>query len=412
VLLDVVYNHFGPDGHYMPLYAPIFAERHRTPWGDAVNFDGDGSATVRRLVVENALYWLEEFNFDGLRLDAVHAVRDDGPEHILSELARRLRQACGGRHLHLVLENDDNQASRLGRGSDGAPRRFTAQWNDDLHHALHAAASGETSGYYADYAGGAEKLGRALAEGFAFQGERSAYRGRPRGEPSAGLPPTAFVSFIQNHDQIGNRAFGERLTAICPPEAVRAVAAVYLIAPQIPMLFMGEECGAVQPFPYFCDFSGELAAAVRDGRRAEFAKFREFQDPAQLQGIPDPTARGTFLSAKLDWEAAERGAHAEWLSFYRGLLSLRQAEIVPRLAGIRGNSGRYEIVGAKLVRVSWTLGDGSTLRLAANLSAAPQAGSVLAGGRVMLSLGVVADEQFGPWRFGPWSVVWSLEDAG
>jgi maltooligosyltrehalose trehalohydrolase len=175
---------------------------------------------------------------------------------------------------------------------------------------------------------------------------------------------------------------------------------------------MGEEWGAAQPFPYFCDFSGELAAAVRDGRRAEFAKFPEFRDPARQQRIPDPAARATFLSAKLDWQAAARGAHAEWLSFYRRLLSLRRAEIVPRLAGIRGNSGRYEIVGARLVRACWTLGDGSTLALAANLSAAPQAGSAVGEGRVILSLGVVADEQSGPWQFGPWSVLWSLADAG
>lgn len=406
MLLDVVYNHFGPDGNYLPSYAPVFTERHQTPWGAAINFDGEGSKTVRELVVENALYWIEEFNFDGLRLDAVHAILDDSPEPILEEIARRVRQAAGGRQVHLVLENLHNEASLLRRDQDRAPAAFTAQWNDDLHHALHTAASGERAGYYRDYAGDTRKLGRALAEGFAFQGEIMEYLGKPRGEPSAGLPPTAFVGFIQNHDQVGNRAFGERLTAIAAGPAVRAIAAIYLLAPQIPMIFMGEEWGADEPFAFFCDFGGALREAVRRGRLAEFAKFPEFRDPDRQRRIPDPAARGTFLSAKLDWAAAERVPHAQWLAFYRALLALRRKEIIPRLKGIAGNCGQYKAVAGGAVLVRWTLGDGSRLRLAANLSAVPRDGFGIATGRQLYAIGSVEGG-----RLGAWSVVWSLDDV-
>ncbi len=222
LLLDVVYNHFGPEGAYYGAIAPqFFTDRHHTPWGAALNMDGDGSPTVREFFIHNALYWLEEFHLDGLRLDAVHAIRDDSPRHFLRELAERVRAAFPERHIHLILENDENEASLLRRDPDGRPGRYTAQWNDDVHHALHVAATGESAGYYADYLGDTERLGRALAEGFAFQGEVMPYRGRNRGEASARLPPTAFVAFAQNHDQIGNRAFGERLAALAP-QAARA----------------------------------------------------------------------------------------------------------------------------------------------------------------------------------------------
>jgi maltooligosyltrehalose trehalohydrolase len=404
VLLDVVYSHFGPDGHYLPAYAPIFTERHETPWGAAVNFDGDGSSTVRAMIIDNAVYWITEFNLDGLRLDAVHAFIDDSREHILDAIARAVRRAAGDRHVHLILENEANQASLLCRGADGKPDRFTAQWNDDVHHVLHTAASGEGVGYYAEYASDTEKLGRGLAEGFAFQGEVMCYRGSARGEPSAGLPPEAFVAFIQNHDQIGNRAFGDRLTGFAPSVAVRAVAAIYLLAPQIPMIFMGEEWGALQPFLFFCDFAGDLAAAVRDGRRAEFSRFPEFQDPEQRERIPDPTARETFMSTKLRWSEAACGDHAEWLSFYRHLLLLRRTEIIPRLPGMSGNSARYQVLRDGAVIVHWKMGDGSQLTLAANLSAEPLGGIPNARGREIFSLGSIEDG-----RLGAWSVAWRLQ---
>ena len=238
VLLDVVYNHFGPDGNYLSLYAPqFFTERHKTPWGAAINYDGPSSRPVREFFIHNALYWLEEFHLDGLRLDAVHAIIDDSPVDILQELAERVQSTDFGRSVRLVLENEKNQARRLMRESDGRPRWYTAQWNDDVHHVLHTAATGESHTYYGPYLGDTSKLGRALAEGFV----------RERGESSGHLPPTAFIAFIQNHDQIGNRAVGDRLPCAASQAPVGAVAAVYLLLPQIPMLFMGEEWGADSP---------------------------------------------------------------------------------------------------------------------------------------------------------------------
>ena len=403
VILDVVYNHFGPDGNYLPSYAPVFTETHHTPWGAAVNFDAQGSRDVRELVIQNALYWLREFHMDGLRLDAVHAIIDDSKPDILDELAERVRAETVGRHVHLILENEENRVAHLER-IGGSPLHYTAQWNDDLHHVLHAAATGESSGYYHDYAGDTALLARALGGGVRIPRQMMSYRDSPRGEPSGALPPTAFVGFIQNHDQVGNRAFGERITAIAPPEAVRAIAAIYLLCPQIPMLFMGEEWNANEPFPFFCDFDDELADAVRNGRRNEFARFPEFQDPAARERIPDPTAEETFRSAKLDWAAAETGTHAETLDWYKRILAVRRAEIVPRLAGIAGHAGSAEVLGDRAVQVRWTLGDGSTLQLAANLNAAPLADIPSLAGRLLWQEGQSADG-----TLGPWSVAWSLD---
>jgi malto-oligosyltrehalose trehalohydrolase len=406
VLLDVVYNHFGPEGAYINPIAPqTFTDRHKTPWGAAINIDGPDSGPVRDFIIHNALYWIEEFHLDGLRLDAVHAILDDGPKHLLDELAERVRAAAPNHLIHLILENEENQAERLVQDESGEPRRYTAQWNDDLHHVLHVAASGETKGYYADYQGDTEKLGRALAEGFAFQGELMPYRGHPRGGPSADLPPTAFVTFIQNHDQVGNRAFGDRITDFAPAEAVRAIAAVYLLLPQIPMLFMGEEWGAAAPFPFFCDFGPELADAVRKGRREEFARFPEFQDPKMRERIPDPMAEETFASAKLRWEDAERMPHAGWLDWYRRVLAVRHAEIVPHLAALRAG-GQYTILGDGAVVVRWPLG-GATLALAANLAARPARGFPTEPGRLLWQEGEAREDG----SFGARAVRWSLEEA-
>jgi malto-oligosyltrehalose trehalohydrolase/4-alpha-glucanotransferase len=406
VLLDVVYNHFGPEGAYIhPTASQTFTDRHKTPWGAAVNFDGPESGPVREFVIHNALYWIEEFHLDGLRLDAVHAILDDSPKHVLEELAERVRAAAPNRHIHLILENEENQAKRLVRSENGEPRWYTAQWNDDVHHVLHVAASGETKGYYADYKGNPEKLGRALAEGFAFQGELMPYRGHPRGAPSADLPPTAFVAFIQNHDQVGNRAFGDRVTDFAPAEAVRAIAAVYLLLPQIPMLFMGEEWGAAQLFPFFCDFGPELADAVRKGRREEFARFPEFRDPKMRERIPDPMAEKTFATAKLAWEDLERAPHAGWLAWYRRALAVRHAEIVPRLAAIRAG-GQYEVLGDGAIVVRWQLSGGGALVLAANLAARPATGFPVEPGRVLWQEGKVREGG----NFGAWAVRWSIEE--
>ncbi|NKC31995.1 malto-oligosyltrehalose trehalohydrolase [Falsiroseomonas selenitidurans] len=400
VLLDVVYNHFGPEGAWLHPIAPeAFTDRHRTPWGAALNFDGADSGPVRDFFLHNALYWLEEFHLDGLRLDAVHAILDDSPRHFLDELAARVRAAVPGRPVHLVLENEENQARRLARDAQGRPQRYTAQWNDDAHHVLHVAVTGERQGYYADYQGDTEALGRALAEGFAFQGQAMPYRGHPRGEPSAGLPPTAFIAFLQNHDQVGNRAFGERLSQLAPPAALRAAAATLLLLPQVPMLFMGEEWAAAQPFPFFCDFGPDLAEAVRQGRRAEFARFPEFADPASRDRIPDPMAPATFQAAKLRWEEAGQPPHAEWLAWHRAILAVRRAEIVPRLGGIR-QGGRFHLLAPGAVAVGWALQGGGTLHLVANLSDQPIAAFPVPGRTIW-------QEGEG---FGPWSTGWSIEE--
>ncbi len=408
VILDVVYNHFGPDGNYLSLYAPgFFTERHHTPWGVAVNYDGPHSAPVRDFAIHNALYWIEEYHLDGLRLDAVHAIIDETQPHLLHELAVRARHATLNRPLHLILENEENAASRLLRSDDGHAKRYTAQWNDDVHHVLHVAASGEGVSYYADYLGDTDKLGRALAQGFAFQGEMMPFRGSPRGEPSGELPPTAFVSFIQNHDQIGNRAFGDRLDAFSAPAAVAAVSAIYLLLPQVPMLFMGEEWSATSPFPFFCDFSGDTAEAVRDGRREEFKHVPAFRDEAARHLIPDPTAEGTFTSAKLDWAALAAPRHAAALDRTRRLLAVRRDRVAPLVDAMGSHAGAYEIMGREAVTVVWTAEDGRLLRLDANLKAEAQDGFGSASGEEIWREGEAAGT-----RLGPWAVRWSVQRVG
>jgi malto-oligosyltrehalose trehalohydrolase len=411
VFLDVVYNHFGPEGNYLGTYAPsFFTERHHTPWGAAINYDGRHSSAVRDFAIENAQYWLAEFRLDGLRLDAVHTILDDSPRHLLDELADRVRRAFPDRHVHLILENEENQARRIARDSDSTPTHYTAQWNDDVHHVLHTAATGEGSGYYADYLGDDGKLARALAEGFAFQGERMTFRGTERGEPSAHLPPEAFVAFIQNHDQVGNRAFGDRLNEIAPEPAVRAVAACYLLLPQVPMLFMGEEWSAEQPFPFFCDFHGALADAVREGRRAEFARFPEFQDPVQRSRIPDPQSPETFRSAKLNWGALDKPQHRAWLEWYSELLGVRRREIVSRIPRIGGHGARYEVPGPGAVRIAWNVkgehGNAEQLRLLANLCHRPLEGAGLVDGRIIWLEGEPSVADAVP----PWTVCWSIRE--
>ncbi len=373
VLLDVVYNHFGPEGNYLHGWCPqFFNPQHHTPWGAAINFDGALNRPVRDFYVHNALYWIEEYHFDGLRLDAVHAIRDDSETHIVCEIGRALRDGPGReRQVHLVLENDANQARWLTRDAQGTPTCATAQWNDDFHHAAHVLVSGETDGYYADYIDEAGRaldcFGRALAEGFIYQGQPSTFReGALRGEPSAHLGPDAFVAFLQNHDQIGNRAFGERLHTFAGPRRLNAAYACLLLSPQIPMLFMGEEFAASTPFLYFCDFGPELAQAVTRGRRDEFKRFAAFADERARERIPDPNAGSSFEACKLRWDERERSPHAERLALIGELLALRHRHLVPRIADI-GSGGRYRVEG-DLLRVEWPLSDGSVWHLLACFS--------------------------------------------
>jgi malto-oligosyltrehalose trehalohydrolase len=352
IFLDVVYNHFGPDGNYLGKYAAdMFREDIHTPWGAAIDFR---RSEVRQFFTENALYWLMEYRFDGLRLDAVHAICEPG---WLDEMAAQVRASVEpGRHVHLVLENERNATCHLSGN-------FDAQWNDDGHHVLHVLLTAETEGYYRDYTDAtARQLARVLAQGFVFQGEYSPYHGHARGEPTTDLAPTAFVLFLQNHDQTGNRALGERLTILTDPHALEAAIAAQLLCPQIPLIFMGEEDASRSPFLFFTDHGPELAAVVRDGRRREFARFPAFADAARRDQIPDPNDPETFQRS-IPRPDPDRAMQRQAL--YRRLLMLRHSEIIPRLDDARSLGAN--VIGAAAVIARWRLGDGTVLTLAVNL---------------------------------------------
>jgi len=357
VILDVVYNHFGPDGNYLHRYAKsFFREDKHTPWGAAIDFR---RREVRDFFIDNALMWILEYRFDGLRLDAVHAIED--PD-FLQELAARVRQQVDpARHVWLTVENEHNQASLLEQGYD-------AQWNDDGHNALHVLLTGETDAYYADYAEQTtEKLARCLSQGFVFQGHVNRH-GEHRGEPSGHLPANAFVLFLQNHDQIGNRALGERLHQLAPPQALQAATALLLLCPMIPLMFMGDEVTAEQPFLFFTSHHGELAELVREGRRNEFKAFSAFNDPEKRKKIPDPNAASTFEASRPSLEARQPDQLASE-AFYRHLLKIRREEIVPRLPAI--HSLGADVLGHGAISARWRLEDGSVLRIDLNLSEQP-----------------------------------------
>jgi maltooligosyltrehalose trehalohydrolase len=398
VLLDVVYNHFGPEGNYLGRYAPSFSTKAHTPWGSAIDYR---VPQVRSFAIGNALHWLEHYRFDGLRLDAVHAIVEPGEPSLLHELSRAVGEFAvkSGRSIHLILENDDNQAARLDPDRASPSGKYRAQWNDDYHHAWHVLLTGERTGYYGDYADAPHRhLARALSSGFAYQGEPSAHRGgRRRGESSASLPPTAFVNFLQNHDQIGNRPFGDRLSAQTDGAALEAALAITLLSPMPPLLFMGEEWGSTTPFPFFCDFHGSLAQAVRKGRRAEFKAAYE-QVGAE---IPDPLAEQTFQAAMLDWdECAAPNARAR-LDLVRRLLTTRQTEIVPRLAGARFDAPAVRYSDG-VISARWRLANSGELQLLANLTGAPAPWpATTAVGRVIW--GRTPAEVL-----TPWSVFWSI----
>lgn len=367
VFLDVVYNHFGPSGNYLHQYADhFFTERHRTPWGAAINFDDTDSEYVRSFFIENALYWLTEFHIDGLRFDAVHAIRDDSSYPFLHELAETIRQKLpADRHIHLVLENEHNNAALLLQEKGEFPL-FNAQWNDDFHHNCHVLMTGQTSGYYSAYADAPlDRLARCLHEGFDYQGHPLP-NGRNRGQRCSHLSPLAFVNCLQNHDQIGNRALGERLITLTGRKKLRFFTPMLLLSPYIPLLFMGEEWGATQPFLFFCEYTGELADAVREGRRREFAAFPEFSDPQRREMIPDPNALSTFQASALDWNAQD----ADWFAIIRNLLELRHRYVVPLLTSDwRENTQEWLAEG--VLQTIWRFEAGD-LQLLANFSARSQ----------------------------------------
>jgi len=400
VFLDVVYNHFGPEGNYLYVYAKskFFDCKHVTPWGDAINFE---NRTVRDFFIQNALFWLEEYRFDGLRLDAVHEIRDDSPINILEELAITIKKRIKNRHIHLVLENDNNIAKFL-------EKNYVAQWNDDFHHCVHIQITGEKGGYYKDYTKEltsktpAYFLARALAEGFSYQGEASPYRDNtPRGEKSSHLKISSFINFIQNHDQVGNRAFGERIGVLASKNAIKAAACLYLICPNIPLLFMGEEWGCKTPFMFFCNLGKSLSDSVREGRRKEFSRFPEFADPRNREKIPDPTLKSSFENSKLNWNEQDQ----EMAGFYKTLLKIRHDHIIPLISRIDHSKSTFAVMDEGFFKVKWFADNGKTLEVIANLSENKFEYDIKQDKNVLVKQS--ATESQG--EITAWSVYWLLE---
>ena len=368
VMLDVVYNHFGPDGAYLHAYAkPFFREDITTPWGAAIDFR---RPEVCDYFIQNALYWLMEYRFDGLRFDAVHAISEEG---FLRDLARTIRGSVEpDRQVHLVLEHENNRAALLRANPEA--EGFDAQWADDFHHCVHVLLTGESEGYYEDFQDATSLLADCLGNGFAYQGQVSPHLGRPRGEPSGHLPTTAFVVCLQNHDQIGNRAMGDRLTTLANPQALRAATALLLLCPFVPMLFMGEEYAARNPFLFFTSHNENLAKLVREGRRAEFKHFAAFQDEARRAAIPDPNAPSTFDASVVD------KADPATFAFVQGLLALRRQRVVPGIPGCRSLDAK--VIAAGAVHAEWQLGTGERLAITLNLGQETASSEAPVGGIV------------------------------
>jgi maltooligosyltrehalose trehalohydrolase len=321
VVFDVVYNHLGPAGNYLGQFGPYFTDRYGTPWGEAVNLDGPDSDPVREFVVDNALMWLRDYHADGLRLDAVHAIVDTSATHILEELAARVDEleAELGRRVFLIAESDLNDP-RTVRGREAGGHGMDAQWSDDFHHALHTVLTREQAGYYADF-GGLAPLAKALRQAFVYDGCYAPSRRRRHGRPATGLPSTRFLGYLQNHDQVGNRASGERSSMLMSPDLLKVAAALVVLGPFVPMLFQGEEWGASTPFLYFTDHDDpDLGRAVTEGRRREFAAFG--WDPTD---VPDPQDPETFRRSRLDWNEVRGPGHAGLLEWHRRLIALRRS---------------------------------------------------------------------------------------
>ena len=361
VFIDVVYNHFGPDGNYLHAYAPgFFSTRHSSPWGAAINFDQAGSDVVRQFFIENALYWVEEFNMDGLRLDAVHAIADDSRPDVLEELSTRVRElaSASNREVHLVLENERNQSARLARTHQTG--RYDGQWNDDFHHAVHVALTAESNGYYAKFSGEPlALLARVLTHGFAFNDGASTPGGAP-------VPLGCMINFIGNHDQIGNRAFGERLGQLAPAPAVELALVLSLLTPATPMVFMGDEFAATTPFLYFANWQGELSEAVRQGRMREFGHAADSKTP-----LPDPCNAATRLASQLQWDESATQVGQARRALLQAVLRARRSSLEPRARFLRNEGHTAEFVGASGMRVTWHYDDDTAVQLEMNFGPTP-----------------------------------------
>ncbi len=363
VLLDVVYNHLGPDGAYLPAFSPrFFSPHHKSPWGDGVNLDDTGCAMVRRFLVENALHWILEYHVDGLRLDATHALSDESDRHFLAELADAVHGLDLGRHAHLIAEDERNLAALVRRPEAGG-MGLDGVWADDFHHEMHRLLTGEGEGYYGDYSGRVEDIAASINQGWVYTGQRSACTGRAKGSDPRGVDRQRFVFCLQNHDQVGNRALGERLTHLADLPSCRAAAAVLLMAPETPLIFMGEEWAASTPFQYFTDHHDELGTHVTEGRRREFARFPAFSDPDARRRIPDPQDERTFDTSRLRWDEVTSEPHASMLRLYRALLAARGRD--PRL--VDGESSRppaARALDADTIAVTRNNGNGDVLLVA------------------------------------------------
>jgi len=362
VIIDCVYNHFGPDGNYLRAYAKrYFTDRIHTPWGDALNVDGEDAAPVREFFLANTEMWIRDYHADGLRLDAAHEIHDRSTPHLLQEIAARARAAAAGRQVVITAEDDRNEARLVTPATEGGVG-LDAVWADDFHHQLRVAFAGDREGYFESYAGTAEEIAATLQKGWFYEGQVSPHHKRPRGTRAEPVSPPRFVHCIQNHDQVGNRAVGDRLGAKVSPAAFRAMSAILLLGPYTPLLFMGQEWNASTPFQYFTDHNPELGRLVTEGRRKEFAHFKDFAGE-----VPDPQAEATFLRSKLDWSERERPEHAGVLAWYRELLALRARH--PAMRPRDRASFTAAAVGTHAIRLDrW--GGGATLTLIVNVSGA------------------------------------------
>ena len=353
VILDVVYNHFGPDGNYLRAFAAdYFTDHHTTPWGDAVNYDGEHNQPVRDFIIGNAVHWVEEYHIDGLRLDAVHAILDDGPVHVIAELAAAVRVAAAPREAVIFAEDERNDVSVMrsplegGWGCDGL-------WADDFHHEMHVFLTGERDGYYGEYEGTPESIARVIAGGFTYQGQE--FDGVPRGTEVTDEPGSAFVFCLQNHDQVGNRAAGDRLHTLMSRERYHVASALFLLAPETPLIWMGQEFRASAPFQYFTDHEGELGRLVTEGRRREFAHFSSFAETE----VPDPQAESTFRDSTLD--LSERETNGDTYELYQDLLHLIRDDAV---LAVRDRLGTVAVARGELIMLYRSIGDQHRLLLA------------------------------------------------
>jgi maltooligosyltrehalose trehalohydrolase len=390
VVLDVVYNHLGPDGNYLRDFAPAyFTERYEGEWGDPLNYDGPGSGPVRELFVENAGYWISEFHLDGLRLDATQAMFDASPEHVLAAIARRARAAAGRRDVVLIAENEPQDA-RLVRPVEEGGHGLDAVWNDDFHHSATVALTGRSEAYYSDHRGSPQELLSAAKHGYLFQGQRYAWQGRPRGAPARGIPPARFVCYLANHDQIANSATGDAVRAQTSPGRWRAITALLLLGPWTPMLFQGQELGARRKFLYFADHHRELAARVRSGRAAFLRQFDSIAAPDLRDALDDPADPRTFERSKLDRAEADPAIRA----LHRDLLELRRSDPVLRDQGARGLDG--SVLGPEAFALRWLAPDGGDRLLLVNLGADVVAASI-------------PDPLVAPPAGAQWALAWSSE---